>query len=90
MEPFDHADLGSGAHLVVVAVQLVVAVNCVAGVPFAQCDNCAALVGGERQCGRVKAPEHPPHRRPCSGAFPFSESPLWDADVTCSRRRYTR
>lgn len=58
MQPFDHACLGSGAHLVVVAVQLVVAVNCVAGVPFAQGDNCAALVLGECQCGRVKAPEH--------------------------------
>lgn len=58
MEPFDHARLGADAHLVVVAVQLVVAVNCVKRVPFAQCGDCAALVGGERQCGRVKAPEH--------------------------------
>ena len=29
MQPFDHACLGSGAHLVVVAVEFVVAVNCV-------------------------------------------------------------
>lgn len=58
MEPFDHACLGADAHLVVVAVQLVVRVNCVKRVPFAQCDNSAALVGGERQCGHGKAPEH--------------------------------
>ena len=58
MEPFDHACLGADAHLIVVAVQLVVTVNGVKRVPFAQCDNSAALVGGGRQCGRVKAPEH--------------------------------
>ena len=57
VKPFDHACLGADAHLVVVAVQLVVRVNCVAGVPFAQCDNSAALVGGG-QCGRVKALGH--------------------------------
>lgn len=46
VKPFDHACLGADAHLIVVAVQLVVAVNCVERVPFAQGDNCAALVGG--------------------------------------------
>ena len=49
VHPFDHACFGADAHLIVVAVQLVVAVNCVACVPFAQCDNSAALVGGQRQ-----------------------------------------
>lgn len=44
VQPFDHACLGADAHLIVVAVQLVVRVNCVAGVPFAQCDNSAALI----------------------------------------------
>lgn len=58
MQPFDHAGFRALAHVVVVAVQLVVAVNCVKRVPFAQCGDCAALVLGERQCGRVKAPEH--------------------------------
>lgn len=46
MEPFDHACLGADAHLVVVAVQLVVAVNGVVRVPLAQCGDCAALVSG--------------------------------------------
>lgn len=41
MQPFDHACLGAGAHLVVVAVQLVVAVNCVA----------CALVRNKTVCG---------------------------------------
>ena len=45
MQPFDHARLGADTHVVVVAVQLVVAVNCVQRVPFAQCGDCAALVG---------------------------------------------
>ena len=58
IKPFDHACLGARAHIVVVAVEFVVAVNCVQRVPFAQCGDCAALVLGECQCGRVKAPEH--------------------------------
>lgn len=49
MQPFDHAGLGADAHLVIVAVEFVVAVNCVERVPLAQGDNCAALVLGERQ-----------------------------------------
>lgn len=49
MQPFDHACLGADAHLVVVAIEFVVAVNGVAGVPLAQCCDCAALVVGERQ-----------------------------------------
>ena len=58
MEPFDHACLGASPHIVVATIEFVVTVNGVKRVPFAQCCDCAALVGGERQCGCVKAPEH--------------------------------
>lgn len=49
VHPFDHACFGARAHVVVIAIQLVVRVNGVKRVPLAQCDNCAAFVGGQHQ-----------------------------------------
>ena len=49
MEPFDHACLGAGPHIVVATIEFVVTVNGVQRVPFAQCCDCAALVGGQHQ-----------------------------------------